>query len=87
MAAQPRNLSRLSEIISGLGKLWNAKIRDEQDGKLTETDEAQNIEQIQKSASKIMLEGKKRMTKAQSKEEVYEVFIESLDKVRSIMAE
>ena len=88
MTAWPRNVARLSEIISELGKLWNAKVRDdEQNGGLAERDGAQDMEQLQKAVNMIMCKGKKKMAKAQSQEEIHKVFIEGLDKVRCLMDE
>ena len=80
MTAQPRNVARLSQLITDLGRLWNAKVRDEQN-------EVQGIGHLQKAADETMREGVERMAKARSKEEVNRTFIKYMDKVRHLMDE
>ena len=46
-----------------------------------------DMEQLQRVADKIMCEGKKKMTKARSREEIQEAFVEGLNSVRSLMDE
>ena len=87
MEVWPRDVARLAKIISALGRLWNEKLRDEQNEALIGRDGMQDIKQLQKAVSRIVSEGKEEMAKAQSKEEIHKAFIEGLDKVRCLMGE
>jgi len=81
MVSSPPNVSRLSQIISELGRLWNTKLRDEQKEPLAEGDEPKDMAQLQKVVGEIVREGKKKMGNAQSKEEIHATFIESINKM------
>ena len=85
--SSPCNMARLAQIISELGKLWNAKLRDEVDKELAKRDGAKDIWQLQEAVNEIMREGKKKMTKAQSKEEIRAAFTEGMDKMICLMGE
>lgn len=81
MASCPPNVSRLSQIVSDLGKLWNTKLRDEEKEPLVEGDGLKDIAQLQMAVNEIVREGKKKMGSAQNKEEINTAFVESVNKM------
>ena len=81
MALWPPNVSRLSQIVSELGKLWNTKLRDEEKEPLVEGDGLKDITQLQMAVNEIVREGKKKMGGAQNKEEINTAFVESVNKM------
>lgn len=81
MASCPPNVSRLSQIVSELGKLWNTKLRDEEKEPLVEGDGPGDIVQLQMTVHEIVREGKKKMGNARNKEEIHTVFVESVNKM------
>lgn len=85
MASSPRDLAGLARIISALGKLWNAKIRDEQDERLAGGDGAPGIGQLQRAVCEVVCEEKRKMSKARSREEIHRAFIEGMDKVGRLL--
>ncbi len=87
MTSWPRNVVRLSGIISALGRLWNDQVRDEPKEALAEGDGAQDMGLLQMVVTEIVREGKDRMARAKSKEEIYEAFVEGWNKVRSLLDE
>ncbi|MFC2013476.1 hypothetical protein ACFLU8_01110 [Chloroflexota bacterium] len=87
MTVQPWNVARLSEIITELGRLWNVKMSDGHDEELVKRDGARGIEQLQKAVNMVMSEGKRKMVKAKSKNDIHKAFVESLDKGRCMMHE
>lgn len=87
MASGPPNVSRLSQIVSELGRLWNAKLRDEQKEPLADGDEPKDMAQLQKAVDEIVREGKRKMGKAQGEGEVRAAFTDSLNKMISLFDE
>jgi len=87
MASGPPNVSRLSQIVSELGRLWNAKLRDEQKEPLADGDEPKGMAQLQKAVDEIVREGKRKMGKAQGEEEIRAAFTDSLNKMISLFDE
>lgn len=87
MAARPPNMARLAEIISELGRLWNAKVRGEQNEELAGIDRAKDMGQLQKAVSKILREATKKMAEAQSKQEIHTALIEGMYEARRLMDE
>ena len=81
MASWPPNVSRLSEIVSELGKLWNTKLRDEEEEPLVEGDGLKDMAQLQMAVGEIIREGKKKMGSAHNKEEINSAFVESVNKM------
>jgi hypothetical protein len=81
MASWPPNVSRLSQIVSELGKLWNTKLRDEEKEPLVEGDGLKDMAQLQMAVDEIIREGKKKMGSAQNKEEINTAFVESVNKM------
>ena len=81
MASWPPNVSRLSQIVSELGKLWNTKLRDEEKEPLVEGDGLKDITQLQMAVNEIVREGKKKMGNARSKKEIQTAFEDSLNKM------
>lgn len=87
MASGPPNVSRLSQIVSELGRLWNAKLRDEQKVPLADGDKPKDMAQLQKAVNEIVREGKKKMGKARGEEEIRAAFTDSLNKMISLFDE
>jgi len=81
MASWPPNVSRLSQIVSELGKLWNTKLRDEEEEPLVEGDGLKDMAQLQMAVGEIIREGKKKMGSAHNKEEINSAFVESVNKM------
>ena len=81
MTAWPRDVARSCEIISELGRLWNAKLRNEPKDELVERGRAKDLVQLQKVINEIVCEGKEKMANAQSQEEIHAAFIEGVDKI------
>jgi len=82
MASSPPNVSRLSQIVSELGKLWNTKLRDEEEKEpLVEGDGLKDIAQLQMAVDEIIREGKRKMGSARNKEEINTAFVESVSKM------
>lgn len=87
MASGPPNVSRLSQIVSELGRLWNAKLREEQEAPLAGGDEPKGMAQLQKAVDEIVREGKMKMGKARGEEEIRAAFTDSLNKMISLFDE
>jgi len=81
MASWPPNVSRLSQIVSELGKLWNTKLRDEEKEPLVEGDGLKDMAQLQMAVGEIIREGKQKMGRAHNKEEINTAFAESVNKM------
>ena len=81
MASWPPNVSRLSQIVSELGKLWNTKLRDEEEEPLVEGDGLKDMAQLQMAVGEIIREGKQKMGSAHNKEEINSAFVESVNKM------
>ena len=81
MASWPPNVSRLSQIVSELGKLWNTKLRDEEKEPLVEGDGLKDMAQLQMAVGEIIREGKQKMGSAHNKEEINSAFVESVNKM------
>ncbi len=81
MASSPTNVARLSQIVSELGRQWNAKLRDEQEEPRFNGDEPKDITQLQESVSEIVRDGMKKMGDAGSKSEIRIAFADSLNKM------
>jgi len=81
MTSWPPNVSRLSQIVSELGRLWNTKLRDEEKEPLVEGDGPKDITQLQVAVNEIVREGKKKMGRAHNKEEINSAFVESVNKM------
>jgi hypothetical protein len=82
MTSWPPNVSRLSQIVSELGRLWNTKLRDEEEKKpLVEGDGLKDMSQLQMAVDAIIREGKQKMGSARNKEEINSAFVESVNKM------
>ena len=80
MASWPPNVSRLSQIVSELGRLWNTKLHDEEEP-LVEGDGLKDMAQLQMAVGEIIREGKQKMGSARNKEEINTAFAESVNKM------
>ena len=81
MASWPPNVSRLSQIVSELGRLWNTKLREEEKMPLVEGDGLKDMTQLQMAVDAIIREGKRKMGSARNKEEINTAFVESVNKM------
>jgi hypothetical protein len=81
MTSWPPNVSRLSQIVSELGRLWNTKLREEEREPLVEGDGLKDMAQLQMAVGEIIREGKQKMGSARNRDEINTAFAESVNKM------
>ena len=85
LITKPHKAHRLSEIISELGRLWNEKIRYEEDERLINVNGAKNLWQVQNEVREIVCEAKQKIAKANKQEDKLNVFMEGLLKLKYVL--
>ena len=83
---KPYSAARLSEIISELSRLWNDKLRYEEDHS-AEPNGLKSLGEVQKSVLEIVCEAETKIGKASGRKEKHKAFIEGLVKIRDTMDE
>ena len=78
------DVSRLAMILSEMGKLWNAKLREEEDKPSINGDGAGDIWQIEELVREIVSEGRDKMGKARSEGEIHSAFKEGIYKKKCL---
>ena len=81
------SVARLSVVVSELGKFWNMKLRAEDKTELAKRDGSLDIWELQKTVNKVVHDGKKKMAKARSDEEIHAAFKEGIYKIKCLMNE
>ena len=87
MRSSPGSTARLAEIVSELGKLWNAKLHDEDSEELVNQNGAKAIWQLQMAVNLVVREGKEKMAKSRSETEIHAAFSEGIRKMIHLMDE
>jgi hypothetical protein len=85
-ASWPTDVARSCEIVSELGRLWNAKLRyepgtDDLEDEMAGDSPVNDVPQIQTEISEIVREGRAKMASARSQGELRAVFEESMLKI------
>jgi len=84
---KPYQASRLSEIISELGSMWNERLRYEDIESAANGDGAKNIWQVQNDVSVIVQEVKQQIAISKESDDKFTVFVEGLLKLKYVLNE
>jgi hypothetical protein len=84
---QPYSAGKLSEIVSELGKLWNEKLKSEENERLAGANGAKSLQQIQEEVQEIINNARYQITSAKDREAKRRVFQQGLRKVITILDE
>lgn len=87
LIVKPHNVARLSEIISELGKLWNDKLRYEEENQLIRGNGRKSLRQVQESVHEIVCETGHKIDTAKGKERKHQTFAKGLYRMKSILDE
>lgn len=84
---KPYQAGRLSEIISQLGTMWNARLRYEDIKSAVNGNGAKNLWQVQNEVKDIVQEAKHHIAISKGSDDKNTIFIEGLLKLRHVLEE
>ena len=83
MTVSPPDVSRSSAIVSELGRLWNAKLRDEE----PRGDMVTDWGWIQEAVAEVVASGRRKMGQARSRHELQQTFVQSIRQMIFLLEE
>lgn len=87
LIGKPYQASRLSEIISELGRMWNERLRYEDVESAINGNGTKNLQQVQENVSDIVQAVKQQIATSKASDDRLIVFEEGLQKLRHVLNE